>query len=691
MDDAKNIRLGIDVGGTNTDICAINEKTGRLMTYKLPSSNKDQSIAVLDGIKEIAKLNGFPYSSISRFIHGTTAATNAILEMRGGRTALITTAGFKDLLEIGRQKRPDLYDLQADKKCALIPRNLRFEVKERIDYAGNVIMEPDKKEIEKIANQLKNEDVMALAIVFLNSFVNSVHENKVKSIIKKLCPDIFMSISSEVSNQFREYERMCGTVINSFVGTEVQKYLSHLESTVKDIGIDKIYINHSNGGIMSVHEASNFPVKTALSGPAAGVIGAHFVTRLMGVSNAITIDVGGTSTDISLIVNDSLTSSKDREITGYPVRIPSLDITTIGAGGGSIAWVDSGGALKVGPQSAGAEPGPACYGRGGESATITDARVALGHLNQEKLLAGRLPIDAAKSFKAVKSIGDKLDMGLFETAQGIITVGNSNIVREIKRVTVERGYNPEDFELVAFGGAGPLHAAELMKELNIKKAIIPRTPGLLAAYGLLTEDIRRDFVRTNVLNLSETDFDSINAVFGELKAKADEWFKFEKIPSENRIERLFLDMRYLGQNYEIEVEYNEDCIKNIKDLINTFNEQYKKIYLYCYDDPVQIINFNLTAIGTISKPNVVKGEIVSENASNAVIGERNVSTANNSFVKYKVYDRDKLEPGNVVIGPAIIEQMDSTTIILSNQSGKVDQYYNITIENEIFGGKDSKK
>lgn len=682
MDDAKNIRLGIDVGGTNTDICAINEKTGELMTYKLPSSNRDQSIAVLDGIKEIAKLNGFPYSSISRFIHGTTVATNAILEMRGCKTALVTTAGFKDLLEIGRQKRPDLYDMQADKKSVLIPRNMRFEIKERIDYAGNIVVEPDVKEVEKLAKHLKDENVKALAIVFLNSFVNPAHENMVKEIIKKCCPDIFVSISSEVSNQFREYERMCGTVINSFVGNEVQRYLGHLETTVNDIGISKIYINHSNGGIMSVHEASEFPVKTALSGPAAGVIGAHFVTRLMGIPNVITIDVGGTSTDISLIVNDSLTSSKDREITGYPVRIPSLDITTIGAGGGSIAWVDSGGALKVGPQSAGAEPGPACYARGGKNAAITDARVVLGHLNQNELLAGRLPIDAGKSFEAVKAIGDKLGMELYETARGIITVGNSNIVREIKRVTVERGYNPEDFDLVAFGGAGPLHAAELMKELNIKKAVIPRAPGLLAAYGLLTEDVRRDFVRTNVFNLDRADFKSIEDIFSQLKSQAEEWFEFEKIPNESRVERLFLDMRYLGQNYEIEVEYNEASIKNTRNLIDAFNDEYKKIYLYCYDDPIQIINFNLTAIGTISKPNVVIGEMAGKDASKAVIGKRLVS-ADNSFVEYKLYDRDKLEPGNVIDGPAIIEQMDSTTIILPGQSGNVDKYYNITIENKI--------
>ena len=653
------------------------------MTYKLPSSNNDQSVAVLDGIREIVESNDLPYSSVSRFIHGTTAATNAILEMRGGKTALITTEGFRDLLEIGRQKRPDLYDLQIDKKPVLIPRYLRFEVSERIDYVGNVVSELKEEELERLANYLNNIGVNALAIVFLNSFVNPIHENMAKRVIGKLCPEIFISISSEVSNQFREYERMCGTAINSFVGTEVQRYLEHLESAVNDVGISKVYINHSNGGIMSVHEASNFPVKTALSGPAAGVIGTHFVTELIGVSNAITIDIGGTSTDISLIVDGELISSKDREISGYPVRIPSLDITTIGAGGGSIAWVDSGGALKVGPQSAGAEPGPACYGKGGRNAAITDARVVLGHLNQKELLAGRLPIDADKSFEAVKIIGDKLNMELYETARGIITVGNSNIVREVKKVTVEKGYNPEDFDMVAFGGAGPLHAAELMRELNIRKAIIPRTPGLLAAYGLLTEDVRKDFVRTNVINIDKTDFKSIYEIFNELKSQAEDWFDFEKIPSSRRVVRLFLDMRYLGQNYEIEVEYDEDSIKNNEDLINAFNTKYKKIYLYCYDDPIQIINFNLTAVGTINKPNIVKGKISGEDASKAVIGERKVSTDNNGFEKYKLYDRDKLEPGNVVVGPAIIEQMDSTTIILSGQSGKVDEYYNIAIENDI--------
>lgn len=324
-------------------------------------------------------------------------------------------------------------------------------------------------------------------------------------LIETHLPGIYISTSSEISNQFREFERLCGTVLNSFVGPEVKKYLDNLQNTLKQIGIKKVYINHSNGGLMSINEAATYPIKTGLSGPAAGVIGVQYLMNLIDVKNVITIDVGGTSTDISMIVDGNIESSKDKNISGYPVRIPSIDISTIGAGGGSIAWVDNGGILKVGPQSAGAEPGPACYARGGTEAAITDARVVLGHLNNKELLNGQLPIDSSLSFKAVEKLSEKIGMNVEETARGIITVGNSNIVKEIKNVTVEKGYNPSDFALVAFGGAGPLHAAELMEELSMPMSIIPKTPGLLAAYGLLTEDMRRDFVQTSVMDLGQTD------------------------------------------------------------------------------------------------------------------------------------------------------------------------------------------
>lgn len=674
----KKIRIGVDVGGTNTDICAIDEATGELMVYKLPSSLKDQSQAVVGGVKKIVEKYGLDYNEVDRFIHGTTVATNAILETRGARTALITTKGFRDLLEIGRQKRPDLYDLQMDKAPVLVPRNLRYELSERMNYRGEILEELKDEEILMLIEELKKSHAEAVAVLFLNAYLNPENEARVKELIETHLPGIYISTSSEISNQFREFERLCGTVLNSFVGPEVKKYLDNLQNTLKQIGIKKVYINHSNGGLMSINEAATYPIKTGLSGPAAGVIGVQYLMNLIDVKNVITIDVGGTSTDISMIVDGNIESSKDKNISGYPVRIPSIDISTIGAGGGSIAWVDNGGILKVGPQSAGAEPGPACYARGGTEAAITDARVVLGHLNNKELLNGQLPIDSSLSFKAVEKLSEKIGMNVEETARGIITVGNSNIVKEIKNVTVEKGYNPSDFALVAFGGAGPLHAAELMEELSMPMSIIPKTPGLLAAYGLLTEDMRRDFVQTSVMDLGQTDFSVITTMYDRLEHDADVWFDKEQIPMDERGLEYYLDMRYKGQNYEISVPYDKS-IQNVEALRERFTETYLRLYSYSSEDEVQIVNFGLSAIGRISKPRIEREDYVGEDSSSAIMGERMVLLEDGSRENYILYDREKLHCGNVINGPAIVEQMDSTTIILNNQKAVVDEYFNMII------------
>ena len=674
----KKIRIGVDVGGTNTDICAIDEATGELMVYKLPSSLKDQSQAVVGGVRKIVEKYGLSYEDVDRFIHGTTVATNAILETRGARTALITTKGFRDLLEIGRQKRPDLYDLQMDKAPVLVPRNLRFELSERMNYKGEILDALRDEEILELIEKLKESKAEAVAVLFLNAYLNPENETRVRALIEEHLPGIYISTSSEISNQFREFERLCGTVLNSFVGPEVKKYLDNLQKTLEQIGIRKVYINHSNGGLMSIREAAAYPIKTGLSGPAAGVIGVQYLMNLINVKNVITIDVGGTSTDISMIVDGNIESSKDKNISGYPVRIPSIDISTIGAGGGSIAWVDSGGILKVGPQSAGAEPGPACYARGGTEAAITDARVVLGHLNNKELLNGQLPIDAGLSFRAVEKLSEKIGMNVEETARGIITVGNSNIVKEIKNVTVEKGYNPTDFALVAFGGAGPLHAAELIEELNMSTAIIPKTPGLLAAYGLLTEDMRRDFVQTNVLDLNHIEFSVITDMYDRLKRDAAVWFDKEQILPENCQLEYYLDMRYKGQNYEIAVSF-DNSIDSMEKLTERFTETYLRLYSYSSSDEIQIVNFGLSAIGHISKPQIEREDFVGEDASGAVMGSRMVLMEDGTREKYLLYDREKLHCGNIIAGPAIVEQMDSTTIILKNQKAVVDEYFNMII------------
>ena len=678
--ETRTIRIGVDVGGTNTDICAIDEQTGELMVYKLPSSLYDQSAAVVEGVKVIAEKYGFSGEDVSRFMHGTTVATNAILEGRGAKTALITTGGFRDLLEIGRQKRPELYDLQADKARTLIPRDLRYEVSERLNYKGEVIQEIDPVEIRRTVLALKENGAESVAVMLLNAYLNPENEAQVKAIVEEVFPESFLTISSDLSKQFREYERLCGTVLNSFVGPEVKKYMNNLKQTLESIGITNTYINHSNGGLMSIDESMKFPVKTALSGPAAGVVGAQYITNLIGEKDLITVDIGGTSTDISLVVDGKFEASDEKTISGYPVRIPSIDISTIGAGGGSIGWVDSGGILKVGPQSAGAYPGPACYKLGGKEATITDARVTLGHLNQETLLAGRLPIDANLSKNAVKKLADKIDMELLETARGIISVSNSNIVKEVKNVTVAKGYNPSEFCLVAFGGSGPLHAAELMEELSIQKALIPKTPGLLAAYGLLTENMRRDFVQTFVMDISDDCAAILEKWFVTLEQDAEKWFDEENIAPDLRNREYFLDMRYKGQNHEIRVPVTMEDIQSAQTLRDAFIAVYERLYSFSSKDTVQIVNFGLSALGDIVYPVIVKDAYAGEDASAAIMGSRHVYEGNGQYADYILYDREKLHNGNVIPGPAIVEQMDSTTIILSNQKATVDEFLNMMIE-----------
>jgi N-methylhydantoinase A len=676
----KSIRIGVDVGGTNTDICAVDEKTGELMVYKLPSSLHDQSAAVVEGVQVIQKEYGFEGPDVTRFMHGTTVATNAILEARGAKTGLITTKGFRDLLEIGRQKRPDLYDMQRDKVKTLVTRDNRIEVDERLDYKGAVLKKVDPEEIRRAARIMREAGIEAVAVMLLNAYMNPENEQAVRDIIAEELPNAFLTISSDLSRQFREYERLCGTVLNSFVGPEVRKYMRNLKQTLADIGILNAYINHSNGGLMSIDESMQYPIKTALSGPAAGVVGAQYITALAGEKDLITVDVGGTSTDISLVVGGRFEASDEKTISGYPVRIPSIDISTIGAGGGSIGWIDSGGILKVGPQSAGANPGPACYQLGGREATITDARVVLGHLNNEYLLDGRLPIDAELSRQAVARLAEKIHMDLYETARGIIAVSNANIIREIKNVTVAKGYNPSDFCLVPFGGSGPLHAAELIEEMNIGKALVPAAPGLLAAYGLLTENLRRDFVQTWVMNLDEGSYAILSEQFRLLEEEARAWFLQEKIDPSMQSMEYFLDMRYRGQNHEIRVPINFHEVKDEGSIREAFIRTYERLYSFSSDDMVQIVNFGLSAIGDIIYPVVTEDPYEGEDASKAICGSRRVYVGNGRFEDFTLYRRDLLRNGNVIPGPAIVEQMDSTTIIFSNMKATVDRYRNMLLE-----------
>lgn len=682
------LRIGIDTGGTFTDICLFDEETRKIAVTKLSSTPDDPSRAILQGIIDILRRENAKPSQINYLAHGTTVATNTLIQHKGARTGLITTSGFRDLLELGRQRRPNLYDLQVDKPEPLIPRELRLEVKERLNYEGRIEIPLDKEEVFRVVRALKAKEVESIAVCFLYSYLNPSHEELVKEIIREEIPDLYVSTSHEVLPEFREYERLSTVVINAYLGPVIDKYLYNLERQVSRMGISiDPYITQSNGGIISLKMARHHPVRTVLSGPSAGVVGAAYVGLLAGFKNIITFDMGGTSTDVSLVEDGQMKVNEEMEVQGYPIRLPMLEVNTVGAGGGSLAWIDKGGHLKVGPQSAGAFPGPACYGFGNEEPTVTDANVMLRTLNPDYLLGNRMPIDAKASERAIMKIAERLHMNPMEVAQGIISIVTSNMARAIRVVSVSKGYDPRDFTLVAFGGAGPLHAARLARELNIPYVLVPEIPGILCALGLLVTDIRSDYTLTHPISTNYATAEDIISIFKKLENQARDWLNQEGIPENDRIYKYSIYMRYKGQNYELRVplDLGELRTGNIYNLINRFHQIHRQYYgYYAEDEPTQLVTFHLEALGKVPKATLKTYPKDSSDSCQALVGSRNVYLEEvKGFVECPVYRRDNLRHGNLITGPAIIEQMDSTTLILPNQEAVVDSYHNLIIN--IFG------
>ena len=545
-----------------------------------------------------------PPDQLTFVAHGTTVATNALLEGKGARTGLVTTRGFRDLLEIARQKRPHLYDLQADKPAPLVPRYLRREVGERLAWDGSTVEKLSLDEVRKTLDALKAEDIEALAVCFLYSFVDPAHERLVEAEIRARFPGLFVSLSADVSPEFREYERLSTTVINAYLGPLVSRYLQRFGDEVGRLGIRPApYVNQSNGGIISVTAAAEQPVRTLLSGPSAGVMGAAWVSAAAGIDSIITFDMGGTSTDVARVENGRPVIGAQRTIAGYPVRIPSLEIETVGAGGGSIAWVDSGGALRVGPQSAGAHPGPACYGRGGTAPTVTDANVVLGRLSATQLLDGRMAVRRELAEQAIARLAAQLGASVVETARGIVSVVQTNMLGAIRIVSVRKGYDPRGYTLVAFGGAGPLHAAALARDLGIERVLVPPAPGILCALGLLVAPLRLDLVRTRVALLDPMTEAELAQGFDDLELQASAWLDRENVPpARRRLARAF-DMRYVGQNFELTVTPPAGDSLDAKALRGEFLREHERVYGYAAaDEPVQIVALRLTAFGDRELP-----------------------------------------------------------------------------------------
>ncbi|MET3901090.1 N-methylhydantoinase A [Devosia sp. UYZn731] len=566
-------RIGVDVGGTFTDFTLLDESSGEIHFHKTPSTPHDPSEAIENGLRGMLETLDFAPENVSYLGHGTTVATNIVIERRGARTGLITTKGFRDVLELGRQARPSIYDYRVEKPPVLVPRDRRVEVVERIGPAGEVLVELDEASLEAAVRKLAEVGVESVAICFLHSYRRPEHEARAKAVVAAILPDAYITLSSEILPEFREFERMSTVAVNAFIGPRMGAYLDRFRNRVRDVGIPvEPYTIHSNGGLMSADTVFASPVRTCVSGPAAGVVGAAEIGRIAGLGNLITFDVGGTSTDVSLIADATPLFTSARLVAGYPVKTPMLDIHVIGAGGGSIAAIDDAGSLKVGPRSAGAAPGPVAYGRGGTEPTITDANLCLGRLDAGTLLGGRMRIDLEAARTVIRdAIATPLGLSLEEAAHGIIQIANANMSRAIRSVSVEKGYDIGDFALCAFGGAGPLHAAEVAIECGLPRILIPREPGTVCARGMLLTDLSSDYVRSYFADSTAENWRHVLTLFDTMIADGQAWLDKEAVPAQSRRFKRVLDARYRGQNFEVKVDCDGVTAEGLAQLEERFH------------------------------------------------------------------------------------------------------------------------
>ncbi|MEZ5855034.1 MAG: hydantoinase/oxoprolinase family protein [Hyphomicrobiaceae bacterium] len=671
--------IGVDVGGTFTDLYAFEPDSRRIVVHKVPSTPADPSRAIIAGLEALAARHGVDLGQMQRFAHGTTVATNAPIQRRGGKPALLTTKGFRDLLEIGRQIRPHVYDIQNDYPPPLVPRERRLEATERVGSRGEVLTGLDEKDVQRVTGELAGLDIDGVAICLLFSFLNPEHERQLAAAISKALPDLHVSVSSQVQPEFREYERMSTTVLNAYLQPQVTRYMERLGTSVANLAPDAaIGINQSSGGLMSIERASRFPVRTALSGPAAGVIGAANVARLAATPNVITFDMGGTSTDVCLVREGKAEMTFGREVAGFPVRLPAIDIHTIGAGGGSVAWFGPDGLLKVGPQSAGADPGPACYGKGGTQATVSDANVVLGRL-PTTLLGGDMQLDREAARAAIAPIAERLGLSVEAAALGILAIVNANMMRAIRAVSIERGHDPRPFALMPFGGAGALHGVDLAKEMGMRAILIPPSPGILCAEGLVASDLKESFVATCRTPLSG-DLSLVESRLADLASEAARWWKAERIPDDDASSQLVVDMRYVGQNYELGVGVATGKTPSLpprEQLASLFHAEHERSYGHHDPDaPIEIVNLRVTAVGRL--PDIGAPRFTGPATAEA-IAKRSIWFSGTDAVEAEVWWRPNLAPGTVIAGPAVIEQLDATTPIPPGYRATVDQNLNLII------------
>ncbi len=661
--------VGVDIGGTFTDLVISVE--GRLNIHKLLSTPLNPAEAMLAGLETITP-GGL--AALTRVSHGSTVATNAILERKGAKTALITTKGFRDMLFIGRQNRPELYALQPQLPPPLIPRRWCYEVPERLDYTGAVLTPLDLAALDTVLDDIAAQGIESVAICLLFSFVNPAHEQTIRARIleRGLLEEWQIALSSDVLPEFREYERASTVALDAYVRPVMSRYITTLEQKLPEK--TALRIMKSDGGVMSAARVRQQAVQTALSGPAAGVIGAFHIGKLAGFDHIITLDIGGTSTDVALCPGEAI-RRPESEIDGLPLRIRLLDIETIGAGGGSIARLDAGGALRVGPESAGSLPGPICYGRGGEQITVSDANAVLGRLDPDHFLGGTMTLHTAAARQAVERLAAQMNLSVEAAAAGIINVADVNIDRAVRRVSVARGYDPRDFTLLAFGGAGPLHACSVAERLEIPRVLVPRYPGVLCALGLLVADVVLDYSRSVLGPFTPETSAQLQTLLDDLLKQAQADLTQEGIKPAQQMFRSQVDMRYQGQAYELTIPFTADA-----SLVQQFHEAHAQTYGHSMPErSVEVVNLRLQATGVVEKP-VLEAQPVGTqyiaSETPAFLG----SKASPDGQKLSLYQRETLPPGATFSGPALVFQFDSTVYIAPNWQARVDGYHNLILE-----------
>lgn len=677
------IRLATDIGGTFTDLVAFDEATGRVELGKASSTPRDFAQGILDAVAS----SPVTLDEVGYFVHGCTVVINAITERSGVKTALITTAGFRDVLEIGRGNRPDMYNLRFQKPVPFVPRHLRFEVRERVNGKGEVLVPLHLDDLEAIVARCRAEQVAAVAICFLHSYAHPEHERQVAAVLSQQLPGVAITISSDITQEWREYERTNTVVLNGYVMPIVQGYLERLETVTREHSLTcPLHVMQSNGGTASFGMARQRPIYLIESGPVAGVIGAAAIGQAIGEPNLISFDVGGTTAKCSLVEGGEPKTTTEYRVEwtplfpGYPVKTPVVDIVEIGAGGGSIAWFDEGGVLRVGPKSAGADPGPACYGRGGMVPTVTDAKLIAGVINPTYFLGGKLSVYPDLAHQAMQPIADRLGTTVEQAANGIIRMVNASMTEALKLVSVRRGYDPRDFVLVAFGGGGAMHAAALAQELHMKKVIIPPYPGHFSAWGMLVTQPRLDLVRTRVYRTHSVTGAEVEANFAELEALAQDRLAEEGEGQESIFFQRKADLRYHGQEHTVSVNVGSNPL-SVAQIEQDFHAAHERLYTFrLADTPVEFVNFHAAAFRQVGLPEIARPDLPGlKNLEGLSLHRRLVDFDIDGIHETTIYEREQLPIGFTAVGPLIVEEPAATTLVHPGQSLEVDEVENLVI------------